>query len=664
MNILMPASAVQTHLQQVQHLRYRPDIDGLRAIAIIPVVLFHAFPDALPGGFIGVDVFFVISGFLITSIIVQENAAGRFSLLNFYSRRIRRIFPALVATLAATIAIGWMILLEGEFHQLMWHVFAGATFWQNIALLNEAGYFDRLSETKPLLHLWSLAVEEQFYIVLPLIIGLASRIRGKPILSSLAALAALSLVMALFTIQRHPDRAFYLPHLRAWELLAGSCLALALPSRNLCQIPRWIPETLAALSLAGIIAGVFLIEESDSFPGWIAMIPVISAAALIGTGPDTWLGRNILGSRPLVAIGLISFPLYLWHWPVLVYLRLAFGTAPPAIWQLAAVALSTALAMVTYLSIERPIRSNLLAKHTSKVVGGLTIAMLVLAAMGVLGSRGMFDHVRAPEFSMNRENFGWEGDYETQQCRDSYPGLKVAKFCNFSGRGAPTVALLGDSHALVFYSGLDAELKKQNEILVNFGGPSCLPTIAAPFHSTGNPLKGSSNCTGTMDEAYKVVLGTPSIHTVYLSSRRFVTDMPALARNAAVLSYRRSAELLLAAGKRVIFVLDFPEQSIDPATCIRPFNLIDDEKACIVPLPKAVADRQMQEDLLREALKPMPEIPVLDPFDSLCAEGACPFVIDGQALYRDGNHLSEAGSAHVAKQLADALSRDPRSADH
>src|ERR1700681_1394126 len=295
-------------------VRYRPDIDGLRAIAVMLVLNFHAFPEAMPGGFIGVDIFFVISGFLITGIIARELDQRRFSLVGFYNRRIRRIFPALIVVLCATLVLGWLRMLPAAYAQLSIDVFASAAFFSNIALLLQSGYFDVESAKKPLLHLWSLGIEEQFYLFWPLILMLAGRLRLS-ILTVAAVIGVASFVLNLALIGSNPVATFYLPFTRVWELLAGAVLA---SGWNRISQTGTASNLRASVGILLIAAAAGVLDTKSAFPGWWAILPVAGAALLL-SAPAAWFCRSLLASAPLVWIGLISYPLYLWHWPLLVF---------------------------------------------------------------------------------------------------------------------------------------------------------------------------------------------------------------------------------------------------------------------------------------------------------------------------------------------------------
>ncbi|HEY1549486.1 MAG TPA: acyltransferase, partial [Kofleriaceae bacterium] len=330
------------------HGNYRPDIDGLRGIAVLLVVAYHAFPRIARSGFVGVDVFFVISGFLISTNIFRDLAAGSFSIIDFYARRCRRIVPALVVVLVAVAAAAWFVLPGVEFTRLGRHLFAGATFSSNIVLLHDAGYFDSASALKPFLHLWSLGIEEQFYVVWPLLAMVVGRRRRS------LALLVLGLFVGSFAINvswstSYPARDFYLLPSRFWELLLGC--ALALPSIAARSFGTRLAGVAAAASVALSIASVVLVASTSVFPGVWALLPTSATGFAIAAGPTAWWNRKVLANRVLVAIGLVSYPLYLWHWPLLAILR-TVAPDPSIAATLVALAIAAMLAIATWRFIE------------------------------------------------------------------------------------------------------------------------------------------------------------------------------------------------------------------------------------------------------------------------------------------------------------------------
>jgi len=425
----------------MMHPKYRPDIDGLRAVAVASVLAFHAFPDALPGGFIGVDIFFVISGFLITTIIMQSHAAGDFSYRDFYARRIRRIFPALTLVLLATLGFGWYALLPREFTELGKQAAGGAAFIANFVFWSEAGYFDTAAETKPLLHLWSLGIEEQFYIFWPLLLALAWR-RRWPVLRLLWVLAVASFLVNVLTIHPYRTAAFYSPASRFWELMVGGILAcMRLKAAGKAPAPAWRSHLQSCLGVGLIVLGLVMTRSDKAFPGWWALLPTLGAASCIAAGPAGLLNRHVLASRPMVWIGLISYPLYLWHWPLLVYARIV-EEGEPAAWIRACLVLaSVALAWLTYRFVERFTRARTqVGMLRSLVAGSMAIAVAGLLALGGMPPRNGSDLLRKVTDATVDDNYyaGFE-----QQKIGAHPVKRV-------GSGPRTVLLIGDSHILQY----------------------------------------------------------------------------------------------------------------------------------------------------------------------------------------------------------------------
>jgi peptidoglycan/LPS O-acetylase OafA/YrhL len=353
------------------HPTYRPDIDGLRALAVLCVMVFHAFPTALPGGFVGVDLFFVISGFLICTILFNSIEAGTFSVWDFYGRRIRRIFPALILVLASCYAFGWFALFADEYMQLGKHIAAGAGFVSNFVLWQESGYFDNSADTKPLLHLWSLGIEEQFYIIWPLVLWLGYRFRAN-LLVITVLVATVSFVLNIRGINVKNDlvATFYSPQTRFWELLLGAILAYMTlhPIQRLkglitnAEQRQKIQSAQSLLGLVLVALGVTLISKQSAFPGWWALLPTLGAVLLINAGPKALVNRYLLSNKLMVWIGLISYPLYLWHWPILSFLRIIESEVPKVELRIAALAVSFILATLTYHLVEKPIRFGFRSK--------------------------------------------------------------------------------------------------------------------------------------------------------------------------------------------------------------------------------------------------------------------------------------------------------------
>ena len=467
------------------HPTYRPDIDGLRAVAILAVVIFHAFPSGLQGGFVGVDIFFVISGFLISTIIFRSLKLGHFSLTEFYAHRIKRIFPALIVVLTTCYAFGWFVLLPDEFKQLGKHVAAGAGFVQNFVLQQEVGYFDTVAVLKPLLHLWSLAIEEQFYLIYPILL-LAVWRRGFKILAVIAFLSLISFGTNVLEVGHHPTKTFFMPHTRFWELLAGAFLAY-LQFFKMAKFSAWmhnwvfhpvlirhLPQPVRRgealnniLSIAGllfVLAALFLIKKSDPFPGWWALLPVSGATLLILAGSEAIVNRIFLANKLMVFVGLISYPLYLWHWPILSFMRIIEGQIPSPETRVSAVALSFTLAWLTYRFIEKPIRFG---KRTwiTTVILSIVLAIVGYVGFNTFQRKGL--EFRIPKEIRHIANFNYEPgkDARAGKCwlSSEQPSDGFDSECIYVPKSIESHSILvwGDSHAARLYSGLDAALGAQ-----------------------------------------------------------------------------------------------------------------------------------------------------------------------------------------------------------
>jgi len=353
---------------------YRRDIDGLRGVAILFVVLFHFFPNHFSGGFIGVDVFFVISGFLITSIIRNQLQDQTFTFTEFYSRRIRRLFPALGITLAGSYVIGWFTLGFGDFGLLGKHIASGAGFLSNYTLLQEAGYFDRTAITKPLIHLWSLAIEEQFYLIWPLLLLFALRKAKKLILISWFLLLT-SFTLNVYLTQTNSELAYYSPITRFWELLIGAVLS---GHRLQAESNKRGFDIVCFISLGAMLVGLFGLSKNSLFPGWWALLPTISTAIIIMLSPNSKYFNQLVSHKLIVSLGLISYPLYLVHWPILSLWVLTHLEPPGTTYSWALVFLSVGIATMIYLLMERPLRKL----NLKKTATWLLFIMIIIGYIG------------------------------------------------------------------------------------------------------------------------------------------------------------------------------------------------------------------------------------------------------------------------------------------
>jgi peptidoglycan/LPS O-acetylase OafA/YrhL len=457
--------------------RYRADIDGLRAVSILLVVAYHAQPWLVRGGFIGVDIFFVISGFLITRIILSEAKAGTFSSLAFYARRVRRIFPALIVVLATTYLIGWIVLLPDGFALLGESTAAGVAFVSNLFQLHQTGYFAPDAAENPLLHLWSLGIEEQFYIFWPLLLVLLVGSKYRRL--RIAAIAAASFGLSLLIFLGLKEWSFYSPLPRAWELLAGGLLASSQVEGAARHSSPLRENLLSAAGLAAIIGAAAALNKESLFPGAWALLPVLGAVLII-IAPNSTVNRVLLSSRAMVAIGLISYPLYLWHWPLLSYLGIVRNGVPNAIEIWAVVIVAFILAWLTYRFVEIPLRRQ------PKAVPGLSLALFAVGLAGIAtaansGFALRFPaEIRAIAMLAPQSNDGF-GD----KCFLEAPGARLDANCIEQG-DKPLLFLWGDSTAAALYPGLKRAEETVPFRLARFAVPGCAPILAASVSCDGN----------------------------------------------------------------------------------------------------------------------------------------------------------------------------------
>jgi peptidoglycan/LPS O-acetylase OafA/YrhL len=454
-------------MRGTREIPYRADIDGLRAIAVLSVIGFHASQSLIPGGFVGVDIFFVISGFLIASLILEKLNDGTFGFLEFYGRRIRRLFPALTVVLLTTLILGWFTLFPAEFAALGRNTLAGAAFVANIQTYSEIGYFDAPAATKPLLHLWSLGVEEQFYFIFPAVLLLAYRCRA--VVPTFALLGILSFGLNIALVYRYPAFTFYLPVTRFWEFVAGALLAGGARDRAAdraapAALVKSRRDIIAVAGTALIVAGVGF-TRAESFPGWWALLPVIGSACVIGAGPQAWVNRKVLANPGLVSVGLISYPLYLWHWPLLVIGRTVMGVYDnehARTTTVIAVVLTFVLSWLTYRFIELPSRARKPAVSARAIVAGCSSSLVAVAFLGfaVLLGNGLPD--RYPK------------DLQVLITPRDVRYLAVDETKKSEG---PLLVTYGDSHADQLLPGLRSLQRERAFRLLSINWGLCAPLV-------------------------------------------------------------------------------------------------------------------------------------------------------------------------------------------
>ena len=636
-------------------LPYRADIDGLRAVAVILVVGFHAFPTLFRGGFVGVDVFFVISGYLISAVVLRQVTDGSQSLAGFYARRVRRILPALLLVLVACTAAGWALYVPFEFQRLGRHVAAGAGFFSNVLLWQESGYFDTASRTKPLLHLWSLAVEEQFYLAWPALLVVLTRRRWSvPVV--LFALALSSLLYAQHALDGAPAASFYSPLARMWELMIGACIAVCAGAVPL----RWASAAgnglIAGAGLVFIGAAAWALDAKSPFPGIWALGPTLGAACVILAGPDAWTNRRLLAARPMVLLGRLSYPLYLWHWPLLVFPQLVLGHEPGRVGRIFIVLASVLLAWLTWRWLEQPLQRQPLRRVATVLVS----ACLCIFGLGLwLAHGGLLPRHADPSLDAAvAAAADWE--FPGAHTISDMGGTTVAQSAPGAAR---SVLLVGDSHVQQYGPRLAALAAAQPAATVNAivaSSPGC-PPIPDVFEDGASHLGCANDRSRALSLAFSETIDTVLVGACWAcyfidetrpaapgnSNRYYLmhqgrrvdfrdTAGPPLAMDRLEALLRQ----LVKSKRRVYLLLDNPRGSLfDPMASLEGSRL----GRLTLPLQARTAPLTDEEARLNQSLAALAArtgTAVISPIAALCRNMECLRTLDnGSPLYKDSGHL-------------------------
>lgn len=673
----------------LSHPSYRADIDGLRAIAVLSVVGFHAFPNWIKGGFVGVDIFFVISGFLISSVIFSGLINETFSFREFYARRIRRIFPSLIVVLIGTYVIGWIVMFPDEYKNFGEQIAAGAGFLSNFFLWHESGYFDSTSETKPLLHLWSLGIEEQFYIVWPLLLWLAWK-RRLNLLTVTIVTGVISFTLNLHVMQLDTVAAFYLPQTRFWELLAGSVLAyITLYKPTIfVKIERKLEKRLGITfnshvlnntlrdgkSLLGttlIAASIFLLTKSDYFPGWLAMLPTVGTVLIISAGAKAWLNRAVLSNHVLVWFGLISFPLYLWHWPLLSFARIIEYGTPSRTIRIGVVLASIVLAWTTYRFIERYIRFR-----KSRIVV-ITLCLLMIG-IGYLGYNTYKRDGLLFRTINHRIALLTESSKRTNREKECFDIANAhdqpdAWFCHMNKKSNNVRAFVfGDSHALSLLPTFEVIAQRNNVDILLTGFSGCPPLLGVYVTRRGQQIRNCRQLNervlqyvtenhitdvflvarwsyytdgGYADENLSSIELHPGPWQIYPSLRQTKASSREAFQHGLVETVSRYAR----AGIHLHIVKDIPLQlqntkdlfrklvrsSFEHEAAIHAFSVRKKQHEALQAFVNEQIDNQKSPNGLMDTID----------LDSVyCRDMVCPFASGGTAYYFDADHLSVFGA--------------------
>jgi len=617
-------------------VQYRPDIDGLRAVAIVPVVLYHAGVPGFSGGFVGVDIFFVISGYLITALIQAEIAARSFSLARFYERRIRRIFPALFAVVFASFAAGMFIMLPADLAALGRSAGATALFVSNFLFWRESGYFSAPAELAPLLHTWSLAIEEQFYVAFPMLLLLAHRFFGRHLLPAVAAAGALSFALCVAYTAMQPETAFYLAPFRAWELALGSLAALG----AIAPIRSSALRELAAAAGIGMIAwSIVALSPESAFPGVNALYPCVGALLVIHAGASGGsVSGRVLSERLLVLGGLISYSLYLWHWPLLVFTRYGLQRNPEG-WETAAVlSVSLLLACFSWRYVERPFRARRMdaaaAVHRrGRLFAGAAAAILAATILAVAsqvtsGWPGRFADYAAVQIR-GRE------DYRAGSCfleeEQSFADWSKSAPCFIDHGARRTVLLWGDSFAAQYSPGLAGDARARKYNYVQFTAYACPPV-------PGADIPWAPKCRD-INRELAAVLAQYDVAAVVVAAR-WERYWPLPVGKAML---EDSLRLLQARGLAVILVGQGPSFSFaNPADYVYRAR-----RETAIAKDSGALNRALREAAGYDAF--------LDPHAVLCPGGKCMLRDGVDFLYWDAGHYSSHGSRKMAGALVEVI---------
>jgi peptidoglycan/LPS O-acetylase OafA/YrhL len=633
----------------------RTDIQALRGIAVLLVVLYHAGLKELPAGYLGVDIFFVISGFLITGLIRKEMEAGTFSFARFYYRRAKRLLPAAYTVIFITVLLSPLFVNQIAMEDLKSQVLGALTFTANYVLHAQTGYFEEAGETKAFLHFWSLAIEEQYYLVMPLALTLLPRKLWLPVIGGVAVLLAVA--SPFFAIQ-DPDMAFFFPHTRAWELAIGSVGALVagrVGGHRILSLAR-LPAIVVVLVIPFFPTGL-------PHPGVDSLLVCLGTLVII-LGHDGGRWERSIAPRTLAFVGDFSYSLYLVHWPVMVFIKSAWILHHPPLWVMASgVAASVVLSWLLYRFVEEPLRGGF-EGHAARTVGALVSASLLLAALphGVAKVTASDTDFAA----LRRTNYGLDRACVFTTSKNPFTGTPPAE-CRTTEH--PRVFIWGDSHAMAWAPGLAAELPDLG--LEQATMSACAPIVGLTLLRTQGIYAGDWNkhCLNFHLAVFDYIRANPNIEIVVLAAhwRNIIRDSgQALVKvgdtnktaryhtDMSIEKMKATIEELRALGKKVVILASIPENGTNVGDCYERWKtgrlIADAPKDCALPLKSTQEYGKSTADFL-ERLKKEADVDVISPNEWLCDEKRCVSHLDDTLLYRDGGHISIKGSLVLARKM-------------
>jgi len=664
----------QSHLLPRRLTSYRKDIDGLRAVAVLVVVFFHAKLPGFSGGFVGVDVFFVISGFLITALIAEDYRAGRFTFATFYFRRIKRIVPALLCVYVGSTLLAAVLMLPSDMAEFAKSLTASATFVSNHFFYGLAGYFGGPSDLKPLLHTWSLSIEEQFYLVWPAVFLLLSRVGYLRLSSFVWIASAVSLAASAVMVAFHREAAFFLAPYRAWELLLGAWLALLSPR---LAINARNAQLCATAGLTMIIASIVLLDERQSFPGLLALPACLGTALLIlaGLGQQLPTVTRLLSIKPAVAIGLVSYSLYLWHWPILAFAR--YNLDRPLRWSELIILLAVSLlaAAATYRYVEQPAR-RISFVHVPLVVGA---GVLSLAAIALIGQQ--IDKSRGWTFNLDPEIRRLDMISRSENvyrgaCSGPKNIFRDDEACTF-GRprtlGSYDIAIFGDSYADHYTPAMNLLAKEAglSGRQITVGG--CLALLG--YYEIISPYATEASCRALREAMLRFAQGNSRLQIAVLAHHWSIytgtelysdeghqpfyllassQDERSEQRSLQVFrdSLEKTIDFFEGRGVHVLLLGEVPPLGRDPMKCVAAgIKGGLDTHACRRPVAEVRQRLAAMNQLLSDVAHRRRGVSFYSPVGAMCDETSCSPIVDGVYMYRDSGHLNRIGAEHLSHSM-------------
>lgn len=649
-------------------MEYRREIDGLRALAVLPVILFHAGFKIFSGGFVGVDVFFVISGYLITTIIIAELEQEKFSIINFYERRARRILPALFVVMFLCLPFAWQWLIPTEMKSFSQSLVAVSVFSSNVLFWLTSGYFSTAAEMKPLLHTWSLAVEEQYYLFFPVLLMITWKIGKRWLAGLLMIIFVVSLAMAQWASVIFPTMAFFLLPTRGWELLIGAFIAFYFNSYGQKTLSHRANEILAAIGFFLIIYAMFAFDKNVPFPSLYTLVPTVGAALIILCATEGTVVAKILGSRIFVGMGLISYSAYLWHQPLLAFVRQKSFVEPNIMLMIGIVLLTLVLSYFSWRFVETPFRNK--SRYGRRFIfisaffGTIFFSLFGLAGSLTNGFPNRAVALPFKPFEYDADKLGYG------KCDEkSIMGDGSINYCYQTKNGKINAVLIGDSHAADKFYGIEKNSMTLRWAIV--GNSSCPPLLDV------NVEWDQKKCVEKFEKIISWLKKSKDIETValsffgnYASTTHYAADN--LIKNISTITAKnpqspkglsrvdlfyfglsQSVRELLAAGKKVVVFVDVPELPFFPVDCVK------GRPDCSIPVEEVLERQRDHRESLERLKKEFPSVNIFDPLSLFCSGKTCSYRTADKILYRDSHHLTLDGSDIYGKRFLQWLSALP-----